>query len=294
MPAFYKLVQAEEFLRPEGPIWAEYRQHFLAEGDSWFSLGTLNPIKQANLLYALEFSTATLVVQTAMPGDTLHHMSASSGDKNFRRLLHGRLAYTWSGILLSAGGNDLIDACQVAAHHPLNLRLLRRPDERLDAALGPRSWLSDEGWQTFAGYLRANLDEIIALRDSGPSKGRPVFMHTYAYPTPTRVGPGLGLKSWLLPSLTAMGIPHDDQPGVARALVDQLADLLLACAADQGRFPGLAVFDSRGLDIVPAAQGADGESGDWVNEIHLTHGGCRKLSRPWAASIEARLAAMPT
>jgi hypothetical protein len=158
---------------------------------------------------------------------------------------------------------------------------------------GPQRFVSPAGWQTFRDYFVANLDHVIAQRDQGPSKGRPVCMHCYAYPTPRPAGAGLGTSSWLMPAMQKFGIPFDQWPGVAEVLVDHLGDLLLECAADQARFPGLHVFDSRKVPLDRAALGADGQSGDWINEIHLTRPGCSKIGRAWGADIEAYLKLHP-
>ena len=68
---------------------------------------------------------------------------------------------------------------------------------------------------------------------------------------------------------------------------------MLACAADTQRYPALHVFDTRGLPLVAATPGAPGSSGDWLNEIHLTHDGCAKVAQPWSAQVEQVMLAHP-
>lgn len=293
MPQRPRILSPDELQSDLAPSMHEFSYQLLAEGDSWFSIGALNLLRSANLLLAMRFERSALIVQCANPGDTLRRMSTTTRDPYFQRLLRGRLAWRWSGILFSGGGNDLIDACQVGGQHPRAQRILLRTDEWGDATLGPARYLSDEGWATFSTYLEANLEALVQLRDKGPSAGRPLFMHTYGYPTPNDAGPGLGLKAWLRPALASMQIPEADWPATAHLLIDRLADLLLACAADGARFPNLHVYDTRGLPLVAAASGVTGESGDWLNEIHLNRAGCRKVADGWAAQIEAVLAASP-
>ena len=69
---------------------------------------------------------------------------------------------------------------------------------------------------------------------------------------------------------------------VAELLIGRLAMLLAECAGDAARFPNLHFFDTTLIPIEPAAPGSSGESGDWINEIHLNRSGCRKLAVPWA------------
>ena len=65
-----------------------------------------------------------------------------------------------------------------------------------------------------------------------------------------------------------------------------LAALLAECAADAANFPNLHFFDTTLIPIQAAAKGSSGESGSWINEIHLNRQGCSALAVPWAAAIE--------
>ncbi len=216
-------------------------------------------------------------------------------DPQFVALLAGVQARPWDALLFSGGGNDLIDALRAPsrdrAGRPIApaQRLLLTAGEWGSTAQGAGRYLSDAGWATFSNYLGANFDALIALRDRGPTRGRPLFMHGYAVPTPRPAGGGGGNGPWLLPPMLAYAIPREDWPALARLLIERLAALLSSLAADAERFPALHFFDSTRLAIVPAAPDARGDSGDWANEIHLNRGGCRKLARPWSEVIESAL-----
>jgi hypothetical protein len=279
-----------DYMGPNRPEVAEYQYRFLAEGDTWFTIGALNPARNSNLLQEMEFSVWSVAVNSALPGDSLKRMSQMNRDPRFAQLLEGRLSERWDAILLSAGGNDLIDAMQAPPTSPPHLRLLRTQAEWGPASQGGARYISEAGMQTFATYLGANLDALLALRDRGRAAGRPVCMHTYAVPTPGPAGAGLGIGPWLMPALVEYGIPKEEWRGVAAALLGELATLLKGFAADQGRFPGLDVFDTLSIPIEPARLDSDGASGDWINEIHLSRRGSEKLARPWAAHIEALVA----
>ena len=275
---------------PPDLSFAAYR--FLAEGDSWFTLSGLNPLQNSNLLFEMKFDQFACAVNCAHPGDTLAHMADISSDPVFEQILCGSRAMGWDGLLLSCGGNDLIDALKaVGPDVPRAQRLLLPADEWGPVADGPARYLSPEGWQTFNTYLRANFAHILALRDAGPSAGCPVFIHGYACPTPRNAGAGLGLGPWLLPSLQAHGVPAGDWLPLAALLIRELGALLAAIAADDLRFPNVHFFDTSAIAIDPAALDSSAASGDWVNEIHLTRGGYRKLAVPWAAAIEQTMRA---
>ena len=47
---------------PEAPPLSEFAWRFLAEGDSWFSIGALNPFDSANLLQEMAFSQRCVAV----------------------------------------------------------------------------------------------------------------------------------------------------------------------------------------------------------------------------------------
>ena len=289
------IYQPAEVFSSEPPDFSSPAYRFLAEGDSWFSIGTLNPLKNSNLLFEMVFQRSGAAVNCATPGDTLKRMSQINTDPNFVRLLSGRVARFWDALLLSCGGNDLIEAVGAPAVDaqgqpvPPQLRLLLNAAEWGPPELGAQRYLSDAGWQTFCAYLRANFDHIIVMRDKGPSKGQPIFVHSYAFPTPRPAGAGFGIGPWLLPSLQAYAIPEADGIVVARELLTRLAALLAGMAADTQRYPGLHVFDSTAIAVDAALPDATGVSGDWVNEIHLTKRGYRKIALPWAVEIERTL-----
>lgn len=269
------------------PNLGGYGLRLLAEGDSWFTIGALNPLKNANLLFEMRFAQTAVAINCATPGDTLKHMAELSRDPVFADLLAGKRQRAWDGIVLSCGGNDLIDALGVrAAGVPLNLRLLRTAAEWGPASDGAARYLSDAGWQTFCGYFKANLDAIVALRDKGASRGAPIFLHGYAVPMPRPAPAGLGIGPWLLSSIQAYGIPEADYAAVAALLIGRLAALFAECAADNARYPNLHFFDTTKIALAAAALGSAGENGDWINEIHLNRAGCCKLAVPWAAAIE--------
>jgi hypothetical protein len=96
---------------PAFPV-EQYPWKCLAQGDSWFSMGAIPPFLTRNLLSVLELSTGTCIVSCATPGAQLRRMADTTRSRKFLQLLNGKLATKWDGILLSGGGNDLIEALQ--------------------------------------------------------------------------------------------------------------------------------------------------------------------------------------
>jgi hypothetical protein len=280
-----------------GPV----RWKLLAHGDSWFSFASAKVDAHANLLEELVFGQPTLAVSCAGHHNALRRMVDLEGSPDFIKLLGGD-EVVWDGVLLSMGGNDLVAAAMVPGllpsgeTTPMSLRLLRRQTEWDAPSKGVARYFSEDGWATYSHYLRANLKHVLSLRDVGASKGKPVFMHCYAVPTPRPAGTEEADASsgpWLYPALKAYAIPQADWAAMSRLMVSKLATLLKACAADKDNFPNLQVFDSTQVPIAPAALGSSGISGDWHNEIHLNHSGCFKIARAWSQHIEAVLSGKP-
>jgi lysophospholipase L1-like esterase len=283
------IFQPSEVLSPgdaNAPQLDRYGKRFLAQGDSWFSIGSLNLSKNSNLLFEMEFAQAHCAVNCARSGSTLRRMVDQMREPAFVALLSGRQRRAWDAILLSAGGNDLIDALQVHPGSALGQRILLTRAERGGDPAQASAYVSESGWQLFEQYLSANMDELVALRDAkADNRGIPIFMHSYHYPTVRNAPAGLGFGPWLLPAMLAYEVPPAVWPAMVCELFDRFRGLLQAMA-QLGR--NVQVFDSVAeVALTPALPGTTGESGDWVNEIHLTWQGYEKIAKPWAQRIEA-------
>lgn len=291
-----------DLARDTPPALSSYGWRLLAEGDSWFSLtatGRYGP----NLLQELRLPRSALIVNCAAPGHTLQRMVDRRADRSCQRLLCApRLAYAWDAVLLSAGGNDLIAAAATpladAAGRPTPVaqRVLRSYDEVGHAARAS-DWVSDAGWALLADHLRGHLATFVQWRNSGPSAGRPLLLHTYATPVARPSGAGLALQGWLYPTLLRYGVPAAWQQSVVELLFERLRQLLLGFDEASGTpdaTPGVHVFDSASrVALVPASPDDAGPSGDWINEIHLNASGYRKLGSAFGAWLGEVLARYP-
>lgn len=296
---------ADWLFRSEPPPLSDFGRRLLAEGDSWFTIGTLNLLAASNVLFKMEVRQTTAIINCAYPGDTLRHMVDWFSDPFFDRLLcQPNFERYWEGILISAGGNDLIDAARVAPQAndgtpvPVEQRLLLTAQEAAaSAATGPARFISEPGWERLASYLRANFATLVARRDRGINKARPLFLHTYAAPTVRPAGTVGMPHGWLFPAFQRYGLAGGDAQAVSDLLFGRLRALLLALDQGSGQpeaLPQVHVFDSAGLPgIRPAAPGSTSASGDWVNEIHLSPTGYGKLGKAFGTWMESLLAAYP-
>ncbi len=290
------------------PPLSQYGRRFLAEGDSWFTIGRLSPLKNSNLLKELEFAQQHVVISCAYPGDTLQQMAAGlrPGGEFDLLLRDATLSRYWEAILVSAGGNDLIDAAQ---HRPLRRdgsaallteRILLTPAEAAavkPGVAGGERYISEPGWALLAAYLKANFAALVAAREQGPSAGRPIVLHTYHVPVVRRSGTVGASDGWLYPALRAYAIPEVDRQAVATALFERLRALLLSLDAKSGgadALPHVHVFDSAAQGgLKPSDPQATGDSGDWVNEIHPNPQGYRKIGLKMGPWMDALLAGYP-
>jgi hypothetical protein len=262
---------------------SDFGWHMLAEGDSWFSFGSLFG---NNLLNRLAFARSTLVPNLARPSDTLDRMADWWRDPALSTLIdggpHGLRAWKFDAILLSGGGNDLIDA--VSAKF-VDQQLLRKLPPGSDPA-SPEDCIHPEAWLLFERYLRENFRLVSHLAaNSALNSATPIFVHTYEYPTPRNAGAAPGRGPWLLPALLAHGIPKSMHQELSDHLIDRLAGVL--------RTLGLAnvhVIDTLGTTLTRADPDSEGDSNDWLNEIHPDSKGYGKLAAVWREAIEAVIA----
>jgi lysophospholipase L1-like esterase len=289
MPDIVATVILPEQLSPRGEMPAidieRFAKRCLAQGDSWFSIGGVPPWATTNLLSQMVFSQSACIVNCATSGKQLTHMFDTTRQRRFLQLLRGRLAWRWDAILLSGGGNDLIDAALSPPTAPPAARLLLAATEWDPAAPRATRYLSAPGWTTFTIHLNAVLDQFLAERAKGPNQATPVLMHSYDVAVPRNAGAGLGFGPWLHKAFEAYAIPLGDRTELAVALLSALRDLLAAMAAS--RPSQVSLIDTIGT-LARASSASTGESGDWENEIHPTPHGYSLLARRWRPEVEAR------
>jgi lysophospholipase L1-like esterase len=256
---------------------AEYPLRYLAEGDSWFSFGSM---KLESMLTQLHLSRSTALVSLAQPGDTIRRMSDISRNVHLDNWLSNRFgAYSWNALLISGGGNDVIDDAGRIIPASATAQSAGKPaGDYVDRArLG----------QTLAdvqeGYRR-----IVALRDraDSPCPGVPLVTHAYDFATPRNAParflvPLLG--PWLFPAMVAAKIPAERWNDVSDFILGALGTSIAALEAE---LPNFLVAPTQGT-LTRALPGTTGDSNDWANEIHPNRKGFRELAKLLAVPLEA-------
>ena len=257
--------------------WNDYERHYLAEGDSWFSLSdTLSPSFLYRFGDNVPLQQSTLIVNCTYPGDTLARMMDWSKNRNLPNLLdRKRFGWKWDGILLSGGGNDLIEA----ALSPKGiLQACAKP-------AGIQDFIVGDAMTVLENHLKDNFRYLVGLRDHSEieeNRTIPIFYHTYGYPTP-RNAPASLSGPWLYKAFTQMGIPPRYWNALSDALMDKLADMLRDFADIS---TNLRLVDTLKNVTLNRANASDtGNSGDWLNEIHLNNNGKDKVAKYWATFL---------
>lgn len=264
---------------------SDYDLQFLAQGDSWFSIGSVPPGLNTNLFDGMStLNIAACAVNCAHPGDLLRLMVDTTREPQFMAYLNGHQSRVWAGLLLSGGGNDVIAAANQSPANSPDLRLLATQAE-WTAAPGGERYLSNAGWQTFVDHITAVFNELLAARDSGPNKGVPIIWHSYDISTPRNSPAGFGIGPWLYPAVVAYEIPEADWESVAVALLGRLETLLDHIAANTAD-GSVHVVRAQGT-LIPAPTTDTGATSDWQNELHPTSSGYRRLSAYWQPVLTA-------
>lgn len=69
------------------PQWDDYKTRFLAQGDSWFSIGAMPPWATSNILQQVKLGFDASAINCAYPGRELACMVDWKQDTGFSRLL---------------------------------------------------------------------------------------------------------------------------------------------------------------------------------------------------------------
>jgi hypothetical protein len=259
----------------------QFSQRCLAQGDSWFSIGAFPPHLTTNVLFSLKLAADTCIVNCAAPGKLLRRMTDTTSSTTFLQILNGALAMKFDGILLSGGGNDLIEALLSTDADPAK-RLLRVQAEWGPPALGAARYVSNAGWAVFQDHLDIVFALFIAERDKGVNQNVPVIFHTYDLAAPRASGAGFGQGPWLSKALTHFGVPMADWNAVSLEFYGRLRILLGSLLQ---KHANVHLVDTLGT-LTPAPNQMQGPTADWQNEIHPTRSGYKQLSTLWAPVLD--------
>ena len=232
-------------------------RRLVAEGDSWFQY----PFLLLDVVNQLDRDFAILC--SAAAGDELAGMLVQD------EVVTAIVAERPDGVLLSAGGNDLLGRI---AHVVERAGADGDAPFDVDAHLGARFEACIDGLVAAYGVF---LERIVAAAD----RRIPILCHSYDYAIPRPGGPWLGGPLAVACRITDPA----SQEAIVHAMVDRLHERLTRLVAEP-RFGGLVTLvDCRG------AVGRD----EWHDELHPTNAGYAKVASRFRAALATALSAPP-
>lgn len=261
----------------------------LAQGDSWFAfpLPVVGGVR--NLVEAITTSKPAVAIDMAIVGDTAENMAQGERYAQLRSILAGGAgeeAIPVAAILLSAGGNDLIDRIADLVGN-ITRALKRAAAGRGEAAMRTaqeeaarrvlQAVTTGEAVQIYEDVI-GHVRTLIEARDGGPNAGVPVILHGYVHVTP-RDAPALRFPfkvgPWIWKRLTPLGYSQAQQQQIAARVIDEFNARLARLRHEANR---VHVLDFRTLQApggpLPVADPSWREPTPyWHDEIHLNSAG---------------------
>jgi lysophospholipase L1-like esterase len=276
-----RTVKSQDFDREMGLGLApeQFKYRLLAEGDSWMERSSaLTPSLPEHLARAMERAgDDVLIVNLALFGDSMRRIGACVGG-DFSQWLNTAFSWKFDAILLSAGGNDFIDA---ALDPPAGLGILKNLAGRQPPARGLDCLDSVALDRLEIDYLEPNFTALYEQVQSSRHANVPIFLNQYDTPVARNAPAPPSRKAWLCEAYRKNAIPEALWPDLTDALFAELRQVVAEWALDRPNVFVVPTFQS----LLPAQEGSSGDNGDWINEIHPNRKGWTKLAERWRDAI---------
>jgi hypothetical protein len=249
----------------------------LAVGDSWMDVsGLVND----SLPHFLKFEDRVLIAQIARIGNRLTTFDKTITNRYLKAILNDMGGnYKFSHVLMSAGGNDFIDAVTDVTRGEGLLKDFRGKKLPVSA----NACINKPFLDQLVLDLNASFAQMLTkLRSSSHVLNAPVLCNCYDVPKVREKGIAFIAKSWIKRGLENHGIDDPD-------LQQRVSDLMFSKVASvvQGWEQS-----HKGVFAVPTSgtikQATATKDNDWLNEIHPNSIGWEKHSRIWEKLISAK------
>ncbi len=248
----------------------------VAEGDSWFAyprkwvaLGpTINVVQHITKLTSGTDTTNLLCM--ASNGDEAVNMMSGKQKENLENVLKKNAKYI-KLILFSGGGNDIVGKRDMLA-------LLNEYEDGFTA----EQCINRVGFAKKLDAVMLAFDQLVDLRDRYTPNAT-IITHSYDIAKPSKDGATFfwGLiktKPWIYPYLTKLKIPVSLHQGVVELLLGTFKDRLHAFTQLDEHKDKIIMVDTQGI-LEP------GNKKDWLNEIHPTESGFKRITQPIYAAM---------
>ncbi len=244
------------------------RKHVVAYGDSWFAYPAI--AKARNVIIHLSKMKKKLnILQISKCGaEAVEMLSGKRKIKTLKIINRSKVDF----LLFSGGGNDIVGAFDfefflkndVVSDHWRDYLYQGRLDRRI------------------AQIENAYRDLIGFCRDYSANKKIKIITHCYDYPIPDPKGAviDIGLfdfeigQSWMYPYLMKKKVPKEFHKSIVHYLIDRLGDNLQKLNEENSDI--FYVAETRGLL----------KKNEWLNEIHPTTAGAKKVAKKIYAKME--------
>jgi lysophospholipase L1-like esterase len=262
----------------QGMSPGEFSHIILAEGDSWMERSSAFTASLPDYLARAMRDESVLIINLAMYGDTMRRMGEAA-DGEFGWWLK---QFQFKAILLSAGGNDFIDAARDPDPGRGILRDMRALPMPTDASQCVDLHAVD---LLVRQYLNPNFDQLFRMvRQSALNAATPIFLNEYDTPM-ARNAPAPPMKrAWLKNAYEKNGIHESMWVPITQIIFGRLQDVVRDWSLNEG----VSRVPTQGT-LTPAVPGSTGPSGDWINEIHPDASGWEKLASIWRQELLKKL-----
>jgi len=262
----------------------------LAEGDSWFAIPTPYDLYPTNILHALDLAKNTGIIDLSVVGDKATDMAQGNQYAQLKEIMVGEPTIKLDAILLSAGGNDVIERVEqvIGRYVGPALATAKARSEVMEA----KTLLTvvDTAVVEVLADIADSIEKICAARGAH-NANVPVIIHGYAHVTPreapARVFSWLGgvRGPWLKKRLDDLGI-HDPavQKQMAQRAIDRLNDFYRTSLVPKIRNAHYLdlrsyVAEAKLDDLKPTA--------DWNDEIHPGRTSLGRIAAAYAKLLDA-------
>jgi hypothetical protein len=257
-----------------------FKYRILAEGDSWMDRSAMFHTSLLQKL-APRMDAAgddVLIINLSRFGDTMRRMG-DCADGEFRLWINTAFAWKFDAILLSAGGNDFIDAARDPdAGQGILKNLAGAPLPARGRDCLDRHAVGRLVKDYLAPGFAALYDQVQASRHAGV----PIFLNLYDTPVARDAPAFPGGRSWLHEAYVKNGIPPPLWPDLTGGIFEDVQAAVSGWTVGRS---GLHCVPTTGT-LVAADPAATGSSGDWLNEIHPNASGWEKLAAVWQKAIK--------
>jgi hypothetical protein len=259
-----------------------FKYRFLVEGDSWMDRSAMFDTSLLQQL-APEMNAhgdSALFINLAMFGDTMRRIGECvKGD--MAMWLRTQFNWKFDAILLSAGGNDFIDAARDPAP---GMGILN--DLKGQASVSGHDCVNrDAVTSLVTKYLDPHFSALYDIVQSTRHADVPIFLNNYDTPTARNAPVFPNGRAWLFDAYSKNSIPPNLWPELTDSIFNDVQTTIAGWAKDR---PNIHTVPTDGT-LIAASPDSKTSDGDWLNEIHPNKSGWQKLAKVWRKRIKGVL-----